>query len=704
MNRLHPAALALGALWTSGPLLANPPVPLAPVTVTATRIATPNELVPAAISRLEAPEAGLGVNLTEALSGVPGLVARDRQNYAQDSQISLRGFGARASFGIRGLRLYLDGIPASQPDGQGQVSHFPVTEAAHIEVLRGPFSALYGNSSGGVIQLFTVDGGPQPLSRVEGLAGGEGRWRGALSLRGPLDEGAETGDFSLSYSRFETEGYRAHSASRRELVNGKLRLRLGDDRRLSLLLNHFDSPESLDPLGLSRAQAESDPSQAAPVALSFNTRKRSAQTQAGAVYGQDLAGGRLQLLGYGGRREVQQVLAIPVAAQAAPGSAGGLVDLGSDYAGGDLRWSWQGRWQDAPLALVGGLAYERLDQQRQGYENFVGGQLGVRGALRRDELNRVDSVDQYLQADWRFAPRWGLSAGLRQSRVGFVSEDRYIRARNPDDSGRRSYRATTPVAGLRYALRPWAQLYGAWGSGFETPTFAELAYRPDGSPGLNLGLEASRSRSLELGAKLNPRPGLRSELALFETRSEDELVVATNSGGRSSFANAGHSRRRGIEWLLEAQLAEAWQLQLAGSWLSARLREDYLACGAPPCTSPNVQVAAGSRLAGVPEQQWQTRLIWTPAPGWRGFAELRYLDAVPVNDLNSESAPAYALVDLGGRYRRDQGRWSWSLWARAENLLDRRYIGSVIVNDGNGRYYEPGPGRSLLTGLTLEFR
>lgn len=700
MRRFYPAAaLALLAL----PAAAQSPVQLAPVTVSATRIATPSDEVPAAISRREPGEAELGVNLSELLDGVPGLLARDRNNYAQDTQISLRGFGARSAFGIRGLRLYLDGIPASQPDGQGQVSHFPLAAADHVEVLRGPFSALYGNSSGGVIELFSRDGGASPEIRLDSAYGSDGRQRWSMRLSGPLSPKAAAGDFSLALSRFETEGYRAHSAASRENLYGKLRFDLGEGRRLSLLLSHFDSPEALDPLGLTRAQMQADPAQAAPAALLFNTRKSTAQDQLGAVLNQPLLGGELQLLAYAGQRAITQYLAVPVAAQAAPGSAGGVVDLASDYGGADLRYSRQTRWLARPLSLVAGLSYDRLQQQRRGYENFIGADLGLRGALRRDEDNRADSFDQYLQADWHFAPRASLLAGVRHSRVAFRSQDHYFATGNGDDSGSTAYSATTPVAGLRWTARPWAQLYAAYGTGFETPTFAELAYRPDGQPGPNLGLRAAKSRNAELGAKLSPRAGWRSELALFETRSRDELVVLTNSGGRSSYGNAGRTRRRGAEWQLAGQLATDWQWQLSGTWLEARVQEQYRACTGSPCTTPNTLIAAGNRLPGVADQQWQARLDWSPTPGWLGFVEARYLGAVPVDDRNSDSAPAAALFDLGARWRWQGEHWSANASLRIENLLDRASIGSVIVNDGNGRYYEPAPGRGLLLNLGLEF-
>ena len=474
------------------------------VTVTATRVARPAFEVPASIDVIGGEafnEDTLGVNLSEGMRNVPGLLARDRQNYAQDTQISIRGFGSRATFGIRGLRLYLDGIPATQPDGQGQVSHFNLATLDRVEVLRGPFSTLYGNSSGGVIQAFTADGA-EPARISGGAAGGSfGTWRANLGSSGR----AGNADYSVDYTHFETDGYRDHSRAERESFNGKVNFAIGSGGRLSLMLNHFDSPDTQDPLGLTRAQFEDDPEQATSVAELFNTRKSAKQTQGGAIYEQELGAHTLRLLAYGGTRKVEQFLSIPAGPQNGASHSGGVVDLDSDYGGTDLRWSWRGLINQRPLTLVAGLAYDELSQDRLGYLNFTGTGdsqvLGVRGAKKRDEVNDIDNFDQYVQASAELADRWSLMLGLRHSKVRFDSDDRFVSGANGDDSGRQDFSETTPAAGLLYRALPDLHLYGALARGFETPTFAELAYRPDGETGLNFDLRPARTNNAEVGAK-----------------------------------------------------------------------------------------------------------------------------------------------------------------------------------------------------------
>ena len=401
------------------------PPQLTPVVVTATRIESLAADVPASITRIDGDEvrnAHALVNISESLGGVPGLLARDRQNYAQDVQISVRGFGARSTFGIRGVRLYVDGIPATLPDGQGQITNVELGSVERIEVLRGPFSSLYGNSSGGVIQVFTAEGRGAPTLGF-GVSGGSD---GALRL-GVQASGASAGGFgyNLSASRFTTDGYRDHSETERTLGNAKLTFRPDTDTQWTLIANSVALPKAQDPLGLSRAQYEANPRGVDPSAITFDTRKTVNQTQLGVILERRVdAANSLQALVYGGHRGTEQYQSIPVATQqSSPRQPGGVILLGRDYEGADLRWTSKLQLGATPLTLVGGVAYDVLAERRLGFQNFVGSTLGVRGALRRDERNDVSAFDQYLQAAWQFAPQWSLNLGVLHSRVSFTSTD-----------------------------------------------------------------------------------------------------------------------------------------------------------------------------------------------------------------------------------------------------------------------------------------
>ena len=693
---------------------------LAPVTVTATRTEADPFDVPASIDRVDGSDVRDGrlqVNLSESLGVVPGLALQNRQNYAQDLQLSIRGFGARSTFGIRGIRLFVDGIPATQPDGQGQLTNIDLQSVDRIEVLRGPFSALYGNSSGGVVQTFTERGGGPARVVASFATGTDAILRVGLKALGSIglhvDGIDEPVDYVVDASHFETRGAREHSAARRDLANAKLTWTGTDGTTVTVVVNSVALPRADDPLGLSRAEFTANPHGVDPSALQFDTRKTFSQTQAGVIWEQAITpDDRLRLLIYGGTRATRQFQAIPVASQTPLTSPGGVIDLARHYAGIDLRETHRFDLGGRPLTLIAGLADDQLFEHRRGYENFTGPAsdrtLGVLGALRRDEDNDVRSLDEYLQASWSVARDWTVDAGVRHSVVRFASRDRYVvttaAGTNPDDSGGVRYEKTLPVAGVVYALAPAVHLYVTAGQGFETPTLNELAYRPSGATGLNLALRPARSDSGEVGVKtrmtLTPSSDLRVNVAAFLTGTHDELVTLSNVGGRSTYTNAGRTRRRGVEASSDLRFADDWHWTTAYTLLDARYRDPFATCNAAPCTVPNILVPIGDRIPGVAALMAYSELVYAPPTGWRAGVEVRHAGKVYVDDANSDSAAAYTTLDAHAGWRWRVARWDIEAFARVDNATGRRYAGSVIVNEGNGRYFEPAQGRAGLVGAS----
>lgn len=662
---------------------------LEPMVVSGSRSEAPGFDLPFSVDSLDAEtisQGQPGINASEVLQRVPGLVVQNRQNYAQDLQISSRGFGARSTFGVRGIKLVADGIPASTPDGQGQAASFDLDTAERIEVLRGPMATLYGSNAGGVIQLFSRDGqGPARISA--GVAGGSddlGRQR--LSAEGGNDQAG----FIVDASRFETDGYRDHSAAWREQNFAKFNWRPDADTRLALIYSDLNQ-QSDDPLGLTWDAYKADPRDVAAAAELFNTRKSIDQRQLGLNLERDFGEARLQSTLYAGTRRVVQYQSIPVAVQASPRQAGGVIDFERDYHGGSLRWLQPVAALPGEFEWVLGLDYDQSEDDRQGYENFVGSQLGVKGNLRRDEINTVTSLDPYVQANWRLGD-WSVQAGVRHNRVEAEVDDRYLG--NGDDSGRRTYQRNTPAFGVLYAFSPELHGYLSAGRGFETPTLTELAYSPAG--GFNLGLDPANSTQYEAGLKAR-LGGLRLNAALFQIDTDDELVVAASSGGRTSYQNAAQTQRRGFELSLEQQWNEQWRASLAYTWLQARYDQDFLGNGR--------LIESGNRLPGVPQNTLYGELAWEPQGGIDLALEGLYRSSVEVEDSNqAKAAPSYAVFNARVRLEQAIDHWTFGQTLRLDNLLDRDYIGSVIVADGNGRYYEPAPGRNWYLGADLAYR
>lgn len=641
--------------------------------------------------------AQLRVNVSESLNSVPGIVVQNRQNYAQDLQISSRGFGARSAFGVRGVRLLTDGIPATMPDGQGQAATFNLDMAERIEVLRGPFSALYGNHSGGVVQLFTREPSGERIVGITTSAGSDGVRKTDVNAEGKADAVG----FLLDASRFETDGYRRHSAAARDQGYAKLVTRPDQDSRLTLVANSLHQPDTQDPLGVTWASFQRDPracetdpsdTRSPPrcYAERYDTRKSIDHTQAGLTYERRFGQDSLHLTLYGGNRKVLQFQAFSKAFQVSPASSGGVVDFDRDFNGLDINWQDTRALDGGTLRTTIGLEYGASRDQRTGYENFVGAQFGVIGNLRRNETDDLRTLDPYLQSEWQRG-RWVLTAGVRHTRLNVNVRDHFLS--NGDDSGGVSYARTTPLLSALYKLTPKLNVYASAAHAFETPTLNELFYSGAGG-GFNFRLRPSTSVNVEAGVKAILPEQVRIDAAVFEVHTHDELAVDSSVGGRTSYRNAGRTLRQGLELSLHAGADAGWNGQLAATLLRA-VSDQGLG-----------NVLAGARLPGVPNAS-----LFGSA-GWKDGASLvdaaletfASANAYPDDANAAHPAPGYMIFNARVQSRQQLGGWTLKEFARLNNLFGRRYVGSVIVGDSNQRYYESAPGRNWVMGFSAQYR
>ncbi|MFC0254624.1 TonB-dependent receptor family protein [Massilia consociata] len=701
-HRLAPSPLIAGLLATlAAPVLAqSTSSPAAVVVVSGSRTEQESFDLPAAVSVIDTARVHAAqprVNLSESLVAVPGVVVQNRQNYAQDLQVSSRGFGARSSFGVRGVRLIADGIPATMPDGQGQAATFNLDMAERIEVLRGPFSALYGNHSGGVIQLFTRDGAGAPRVELSTMAGSDGMRKTDINTQGE----ANGVGYVIDASRFETDGYRAHSAATRDQAYAKLTMATGRDGKLTVVANSLEQDDTQDPLGVAWATFERDPragetdptdthSPQRTFAQRYNTRKSIDHQQIGLNWQQRFGPHRLQLTVYGGNRRVVQYQSFSRAFQQPSTHSGGVIDFDRDFRGADINWQDVRTLGAGTLRTTFGLEYADSEDARQGFENFVGNELGVKGRLRRDESNRLTSTDPYVQAQWE-SDGWVLTGGLRHTRLKVGVNDRFTA--NGDDSGGTTYNGAAPVIGILRKVSPSLNLYASAARGFETPTLNELFYSPAGA-GFNFGLAPSRSVHLEAGAKAMLGAGTRLDVALFQARTQNELVVDASSGGRTSYRNAGKTLRQGLELSLSSHFSGGWHALASANLLRAIYDDGF---GAIP---------RGNRLPGVPRASLFSELGWTAADGAIGAAvEAQASSKVHPDDANTAvPAPGYGILNARVQARQQLGRWQFKEYLRVNNLLDRDYVGSVIVAESNRRFYEAAPGRTWMLGFSAQYQ
>lgn len=698
---------------------------LSPVVVTATRSEAQSFDLPVAIDSVGAEQLRhnrLQTNISESLNRVPGLVVQNRETYSQEQQLTLRGFGARSQFGIRGVRLVADGVPASTPDGQGGAGLFDLSTAERVEVLRGPFSALYGNHSGGVIQVFTEDGPRDPTWTAGVAAGSYGTRR--TSLKFGAGGGGEVGGIG-SLSRMSTDGYRQWSSATKEQANAKLGIAVGAESRLTLVANYLAQRDNRDPLGLTAAQMDQDRRQAAPEALKFRTRRNLDNLQGGMTFDTRLGpADTLRFMAYSGVRTNEQYLPTAANFQNNIRSSGAVSVIDRDFWGAGVRWTraWSGG------TTVFGAEYDRANENRRGYRSGITTAVdaltngyGDIGALKRREDNTSVQAGIYGQGEWRMTDSWSGLAGLRYTRVTVNSEDRFICTQtlvtapgtaanlcsgataaqsitaarfNPDDSGSARFGATTPALGVLWKALPELNVYANVGRSFETPTLIEMAYRNVGS-GMNFELKPSRSRHQEAGAKAILAHDVLLNVAAFRIDTHDEIVVDQNlGGGRSTYKNAGRTRRNGTELSLQGNFGRGFSGYVAATWLDARFRENFN-------TLTNA-VAAGNRIPGIPQHSAFAELRYQdPGSGFNASLEGRKVGRILATDTNRDQADGYFVAAVSAGFEQRGKGWRVNEFLRVDNLADRKHVGAVYVNDANGRYYAPAPGRSVLLGASL---
>jgi iron complex outermembrane receptor protein len=631
-------------------------------------------------------------NLSEPLNRVPGIFALNRQNYAQDLQISSRGFGANSTFGTRGIRLIVDNIPGTVADGQGQISHIDLPSTDRIEVMRGPFSVLYGNSSGGVIRVFTQDGGPKTEVQPYFEVGSYGQRRAGLKASG---KSGELG-YVIDAGQFHTNGYRDQSAADRRNANAKLSFMGGLDTRITLIANNV-SLRAEDPLGLNINQLISNPKQAGTNATFFNSRKSVDQTQGGASIDFRInANNNFLFTPYVGQRHVTQYLSSSTTSNV----VNGVIDLARTFYGMDSKWIHKTKLVDVPVTIVTGIDMNENDDRRRSYNNSAGS-LVINSATPQDYKMSAKNFDQYLQADFRISERLGFNTGIRNSQTNLSA----ITNNNiAYFTGSNSYQALTHMASVQFYLNEMSNVYASYGSSFDTPTLNQVFYNAAGTSSCssvcsNFGLLAAKTKQVELGLKSKVSPGIQTNVALFNADTSDDIVIGTSNSGKTAFTNAPRTNRQGIEGSVQFKLPYHLESNIAYTWLSATVKEAYLNNGA--------YVLSGNRIPGVPNQGLFAELLWVkPNKSMETAIEGRVNGSMAVNDRNSDyMAPGYAVMNIRGVVRQEfAGGWSFSQFFRINNVLDRSYVGSVIVNQSSSQYYEPAPTRNWMIGAKASYQ
>ncbi len=662
-----------------GPAL---PVTRAPYAVT---------VVAAPLPRASAPS----LSLAATLAAVPGVEVDDRHDHALGDRISIRGFGARSQFGVRGVAVRLDGVPLTLPDGQTTLSLIDPAFLDRVEALRGPASALYGNAAGGVLLLETR---PPPShgtsARGEAVAGSWGVRR--IAAEGGAAWGGG-GGVRAAVSRVRSGGFRRHAAADVWRGHARARLAMGAEAALDIALDGT-TYDAQNPGSLSDSLLAKDPRAAFATNVRDDTGERADAAQLAAHVRVPLGAARLDVTGYGRLRRVDnpiptRVVAVDrrvggVEARVASGEGGGGSE-GRDEGRRAERGRGEGGPEERgrPIAWIAGV---QLGEQSDLRRNFAN-EAGARGDVVLDQRERVRLGAIFARVYARAAEHVGVLAGLRYDAYRFRAIDHLVSATDPDDSGRRAMAAWSPTLGVDVALAPSLAVYANAGTAFETPTTSELTNRPSGAGGFNAELQPQRTVSVEVGAKGLLRGRVLYELAAYRARVRDELVPFEVEAvpGRQYFRNAGSAVHRGIEVLLRVALSGGLEAHAAYTLTDARF-DAYRLDGVD---------LHGHRVPGVAPQRLDVGAAWRTA-GVRAAADARFVGATPVDDAAAARSPGYVVVDLAfDAPPLALGAARATPFLAIDNVLDRAYVGSVTVNAFGGRYYEPAPRRSIYAGL-----
>jgi iron complex outermembrane receptor protein len=664
--------------------------------ITVTRVPEPLERVPYAVGVLDRTELQRGqptLGLDEALNNLPGVVVSNRYNFSLDQRISIRGFGSRSNFGVRGLKILLDGVPQTLPDGQSQLTNVDFADVERAEVLRGASSSLYGNASGGVISFQTERAAPGPFAQRVRVQGGSGEREGDAFYKWQSWTSGRSGNISgtLSLSQFKADGFRQHSAAEFRQLNSGVDYAVSGSTLARLRLSLADNPRAQNPGALTLTEYSTNPDSAAANNIRRGADKDAQQHQlALGLRHFDDAGNEYEATVFGLLRDLANPLAAPPF-DGAPLTAGTYVAI--DRAVGGIRGSLNRRLGTATLSprLTTGIDLQRMRDDR---ENFVSDAGAPTGTILLDQREQVTELGPFVQVQWSPVERVLLSSGVRYDWVRFDLDDRFVA--DGDDSGARTMAALSGNAGVSWSVEQGFVPYLNVSTAFETPTTTELVNKPDGSGGLNPDLGPQRAVNYEIGARGRPAPELSYSVAFFLGRISDAIVQGPEIGGRAFFRNAGKTHNDGAE--VGISVAPINGLTLNGAYTYARYRfSEYLLGDTLSLT--------GNRLPGVPEHFWRLGLRTALPAHFYLDADHTISSSVLADDVNTIWIPAWGagVTNLRVGWTGHAGLMDIAPFLGVNNLWDRRYVGSVTLNGVGGRVYEPAPRRVIYVGAELGY-
>ncbi len=659
----------------------EPSVVLKPVEVTTTRIKKDINKVPFSLSLIDKDNIQLGeqtITLDESLNKIPGVYVQNRYNFAQDQRISIRGFGSRAAFGVRGIKILYDGIPLTLADGQSQTDSLDLSSAERVEVIRGPVSALYGNASGGVISIFSERGYENPFFEIKPLFGSFGLFRVNAKT------GGQIGNLSylVNISRLNYDGFRDHSKTENIQLNSNFNYILNENSDITVVLNYIDAPKAQDPGALTREQINQDRNKASAGNVVSNSGESIEQLRLGLKFNTYINDNNsVEALTYIITRDFEQRLPF------------GIVSFDRIFLGGGFKYINTSNFLNHNNRLIVGTDIEYQDDDRV---NFSYTDEFRKDALTLDQTEQVFNIGLYLQNEFSILDNLELSLGFRYDYYNFSVDDFFISDNNPDQSGSRSFNQLNPKFGILYSPLEYINIYGNFSTSFETPTTTEFINNPDGTGGLNPDLDPQKTIGFEIGAKGIIENKLNYEIALFYADIDDQLIPfeVEEFPGRDFFRNAGSSRQYGIELLLGYSLTKNIRTSFSYTYLNFEFKDFEV----------EDEIFDGNDVPGIPDHQIYADILYKSDIGLYAGADFLFVSDFFVNDSNSERNDSYKIINLKTGFEKSFIKnLSLNTFLGLNNILDEEYNSSVRVNAFGDRFFEPAPEFNLFGGISLKY-
>jgi len=619
------------------------------------------------------------LSLQEYLLDVPGVFSMNNQNMAQDLRVSIRGFGSRANFGVRGLQLIVDGIPETTADGQGQLDAIPLGLINNIEVIKGPSATLYGQASGGVISIKTLSEFNHNL-RDKSLLEVRLLYGSYNTSQIQLNYGKKLANTSYIFhaNQSSSEGYRIKSNFLNRNLKARLDHKFTKFSKINFMVDFLSSPEGEDPGALNLEEATNNRRAARDRNEAFNTGESINNLKASVTYQLVASKNRtMDVYGFLTSRNFLGLL---------PFETGGIVDLGRWYYGQGISYTIKTNKKSFDATVKYGYDLANQVDTRIRFSNL----LGEQGPIDLNNKEIIKNAGLYMLLDFDIGSMH-VNAGLRYDYNFFELKDVLLFGK--DNSGIQTFSNFSPSLGVNYHLESNTSVFANYSSGFDTPTFLELVNNPSRGFGLNNTISPQQSDSYELGLRVNVPRSYSMSITLFHVRTSEELVPFSIPAEPeiTFFRNAGGTIRRGLEFEGRYTYNNIWDFTLSYSLASYKY-ENFII---------KDDDFSGNRLPGIPDHNAFLRIGYTHPMGLKLNLNNRFVGKLYTSDSNDIQVDSYLLSDFYGSYDLKLKDYSFQPFVGLQNLLNSQYFDNIRINGFANRHYEPAPGFNVFGGIRL---